>query len=275
MQGTCRSDGHKARNFGLEPLERRALLSAVVDLPTLEIEDGLLKFTGTRYNDAVHIRDGATPETLVIFLPNRPQWEVARADIREIWIHTRGGWDGIIFQNQLPIDVPMTLMGGAGNDSIVCQMNRDGYGKWVLPPGEPGHAGVTMLGGDGDDWLMGGIGDAVAIGGRGRDNIIGIGWLVTAIDVNYSPEPTDTPLDLWDPTIFPQPVPEPEPEPDPAPQPEPQPEPEPAPVDESEDSSEQRALVYVAPEVLLLANDTDDPLWFHWYWYDEDQFGML
>jgi len=166
----------------LESLEFRRHLSAT-------IEDGVLVVTGTRRADRMelYIADDRRPDRLVV----RDKGHEYRFDptrIKRIRVELGTGDDEVIFSivnppadsgwtpatRKLPIDIPATVRGGAGNDS----MNGSNAGS--LLDGGAGNDGLyalngndTLLGGDGDDRLDGMAGNDVLRGGAGRDLLMG------------------------------------------------------------------------------------------------------
>lgn len=239
MRGTCRSNRQtRARDFGLEPLEKRAMLSAVAgdampaDQPVIEMKNGVLTIIGTELDEEVNLVVDIGGENEVGVTYNGQWFYFVRSDIRAVDIDMRGGNDYAEIRNGVLLEVPMTINGGAGNDYLYQQRPRDYMDRYMVKKrGEPGHAPVTLIGGEGNDSLWCGVGETLAIGGTGRDCIIGEGWLVTPVDELYPPDPTAYPMTWDDPRRE-----ESNPAPEPQPEPQPVPEPEPAPVSESEPS---------------------------------------
>jgi hypothetical protein len=140
-----------AERFVLELLERRRLL-------TMTLENGLLTITGTDDSECFFLQNdhdnvlvlhliGENDDTAVIVETGE------FAGVQAIRIDAKGGDDRVYYplgplfpSTHARPQVPMTLIGGAGND--------------------------YLLGGDADDVLIGGPGNDTLLGGAGNDTFI-------------------------------------------------------------------------------------------------------
>src|SRR5688572_28793396 len=95
----------------LEPLERRTLLSVSLD-------NGTLNIVGTDASDGIHLRPAKNTSNLKVGV-NGEYSMFKMADVTAIKIDTGAGDDSIkISELGAPIEVPATILGGAGSDSI-------------------------------------------------------------------------------------------------------------------------------------------------------------
>jgi len=169
----------------IETLETRRLLTAAADAATAAhwelrddagalqgtatLEDGILKVTATDGNDEMTLGTLSAPGRLYVMV-NRASVTVDAADLRGIQIDAAAGDDCLDFFNFGGlVDVPVTVVGGAGNDSFVAQRDRNNYDEPIAFAGQGPFAPVTLIGGDGDDDLHAGIGDCYMDGGAGTD----------------------------------------------------------------------------------------------------------
>jgi hypothetical protein len=151
----------------VEMLERRQLLSVTVD------ETGILQITGTEEPDRIVVRPAADKSQLKVIVGGEVTI-VARAGLTGIRVEALGGDDQVlIYQKSAGIDIPVTLLGGPGNDTL-----QGGAGDDLLVGGagndylEGGTGNDTLLGGEGRDRLHGCAGDDHLRGGPGRDLMV-------------------------------------------------------------------------------------------------------
>lgn len=145
-----------------EPLERRSLMTATA--VTAVLTDGVLTITGTEGNDWIDVSQGSQ------FVVSSGLWAdhrvLGRWDVNEIQrivIDAKGGDDHVTLNDWGSftsdryfgeVDVPALILGGDGNDTIIGGWNAD-----------------MILGGNGDDRIQAGRGDDVIDGGLGADQI--------------------------------------------------------------------------------------------------------
>jgi uncharacterized delta-60 repeat protein len=134
--------------------------------------DGVLHVVGNNCNDFVLIsQTSGTISVCASFNSDNPETFNA-SDVNSINVRTRGGNDIVITTGS--VMKPMTIDGGSGNDFLM-----GGGGANVIFGGSGcdtlyGAAGDDVLfGGDGDDDLLGGDGNDVLVGGWGDDNLCG------------------------------------------------------------------------------------------------------
>ena len=145
----------------LETLESRTLLSA-------EMASGVLSLTGTAGADVVELsRDGETISAVL----NDETHSFAAGDIHEIRIDVADGDDVVRIGD---IGYPVTIFGGAGDDSITGGKRADRIDGGAGADRINGRGGADHLtGGDGSDRILGGAGHDHLEGGEGRDALTG------------------------------------------------------------------------------------------------------
>src|SRR6266568_2920574 len=158
----------------VETLEQRRLLS-------VSLHGGMLAIKGTKRADDIQIE---VAHSSVMVTMNGSSKSFNLSDIRKIRALGGKGNDNIHFNSAGgTLSVPMTLMGGVGNDTLV-----GGSGDDVLKGGAgddsiQGNAGDdscdggagndSLEGSSGDDDLEGGAGNDDCDGGQGHDSING------------------------------------------------------------------------------------------------------
>jgi len=143
--------------------------------------DGTLTLRGTRQADHLNVYQYAPDGTVELIIPSREGWSrrYDPAQVQRIVVDGGSGDDVIYVRGTLPV----TVIGAAGNDRIDTSTDAPG----VLISGGLGNddieasgEGFTVEGNDGDDSIVGRVGDNVrdrlpAIstlsGGRGNDKI--------------------------------------------------------------------------------------------------------
>src|SRR6266850_2186507 len=135
----------------LEPLESRTLLSVSLD-------NGTLSIVGTNAADQILVRPSKSLDMLKVGFNGQFSF-FKLADVTAINIDAGGGNDSVMIPEiGAPIEVPATILGGAGNDSI-----------------QGGGGNDLLVGGDGDDSILGGRGDDNLQGGAGSDTLLANG----------------------------------------------------------------------------------------------------
>ena len=140
----------------VESLERRALLSAT-------LEDSVLTITGTEGPDIGHLN--LNGDLIAFGFVGGPGQAVPLSDVRLVILRGLGGDDQLLVsdgsaeEGEPAFNVPLILDGGAGDD--------------LLARGHRATTPALLLGGAGDDTLVGGPGTDVADGGTGDDTITG------------------------------------------------------------------------------------------------------
>ncbi len=133
-----------------EPLDRRVLLA------TAFVVDGVLEVSGTDAGETIRITAISEAGTVDVVVDGTTIFSPRRASFGPIKIDGRGGNDDIA----VGLDLPCTLIGGSGNDTIAGTGTTD-----------------TIEGGPGDDSLSGGSSYDSIEGGEGRDTLRGdAGW---------------------------------------------------------------------------------------------------
>ncbi len=162
----------------IEALEERRLFSHAPLLGTAAIDSsGMLNVVGTRKADVIRVLVNATDATKLDVSING---SVAGSfDLSAITngIHIDGGKgnDDIgVDESNGAVARPLTMLGGQGNDTLVGGSENDsldgGNGKDSLSGG----AGTdTLSGGNGNDTLSGGTGSDTLHGGNGKDILTG------------------------------------------------------------------------------------------------------
>src|ERR1041385_926832 len=134
----------------LEVLEARCLLSAAL------LDDGTLTIVGTNHADTIRIRPAKADGYLKVGI-NRHISLFPTDSVKAISVNARGGDDEVAIWNVGgKIDAPVTMIGGAGDDTL-----GGGSGSDLL------------IGGEGDDFLHGAKGNDTLEGDAGNDQLIG------------------------------------------------------------------------------------------------------
>jgi len=140
----------------VESLEQRRLLSA-------SLHGGLLAIKGTAAGNDIQIE--VNHSNIVVTMDGSSK-TFRLADVRRIKAMGGKGNDDIHFNRAGgKLSVPMTLVGGVGNDTLV-----GGNGDDVL---KGGAGDDDCQGGTGDDTCVGGAGDDSVDGGAGDDSLDG------------------------------------------------------------------------------------------------------
>lgn len=152
----------------VEGLEQRQLLSVTLDQDT-----GILSITGTDESDVIVVRPAANRDNIRVQV-NGEKAFFAKADVKGITVDAGAGNDYVsIFQVGGRIEIPATISGGAGDDTLAGGDADDviigGAGHDQL---HGGRGNDLLRGGDGNDTIIGGAGDDTVIGGLGIDHIV-------------------------------------------------------------------------------------------------------
>jgi Ca2+-binding RTX toxin-like protein len=134
----------------IEVLESRRLLAASA-AGVVRLHHGELVARGTTAADVIVVSADATH---VVVDVNGTAHTFAREKVQGVRVHGRAGDDTL--QVDGAFDLPVTLVGGRGNDGLV-----------------GGPMGDLLVGGAGDDALFGGAGDDELHGGAGNDLMTG------------------------------------------------------------------------------------------------------
>jgi Ca2+-binding RTX toxin-like protein len=154
--------GHWAIDASTGVLERTARYGEIV-----LSADGVLTVTGTDAADEIII--GSDWDSRFLFARvNR--WGVSfdLTTVREIRVACGAGDDGFdIYNFSTFLRVPVIADGGAGDDSMIGQDNRDMHDNFIR--GTYDGIGVTLIGGEGNDYITTLYGDDHLYGGPGED----------------------------------------------------------------------------------------------------------
>jgi hypothetical protein len=162
--------------------------------------DGTLRVTtGDGAQDIIVEALDGQPDKIGVWI-NRVLAAFDRAAVTGVHVDAGAGGDTLRLRSwgDQAIDVPVTLVGGAGNDRLTGLWYMTGYNE-AQPFPVGGVAPVTLIGGEGDDTLFGGRGDSLLDAGPGHDLLEPRGGPTTTID------PPEAPTSLPDV----QPVPDP------------------------------------------------------------------
>jgi hypothetical protein len=196
---------HEKHHVWFESLETRRLFSTPANLApvvmlddanhpvaTVEVIDGVLTVTTSDgVDDAMIGSSKSHPDQLFVH-NNGARSYFSREGITGISVNLGDGDDAFAFydENGL-VNLPTTINGGAGDDEIGGEGDRDVMDV-LIDIGDGPFAPVHLIGGEGDDLLGGGIGDTVAEGGPGNDTMRPWKGSFTVLD----PAPSDTPTPL-------------------------------------------------------------------------------
>lgn len=156
-----------------------------VPAPSIHYRKGVLVVEGTRRADLINVTfDPLTKDTVTFYISGRVVRHVPLAGVKTIRIEGGDGDDSIAIEPEsgdnlayfetAPMDFPLQLIGGNGNDTIVGGFGGDllmgGAGNDVLAGSE---GNDSIYGGDGNDTLRGNAGDDTVNGEGGTDQIAG------------------------------------------------------------------------------------------------------
>jgi hypothetical protein len=161
---------HRAFPF-IEPLEDRRLLSGSVTLSSA----GMLNIAGTDLADKIRITRESPDTSMLDVILNGATSTFAFSSVKAITVNAGAGNDDVeVIELNGPVNIPTTMLGGAGNDTLV------------------GGSGTDHIdGGAGNDVLAGEGGNDTLIGGLGTDRLIDTGSGNTLIQGNPT-TPTGT-----------------------------------------------------------------------------------
>lgn len=139
----------------IQALEARRLLSASVSMAA----SGALTVNGTSGNDVIRITlDAVNPRQLDV-IANGNTKSFAASSVKSITVNAGSGNDDVeVLELNGPINVPMTLLGGSGNDTLVGGSGND-----------------YIDGGSGNDTIAGEAGTNILIGGSGTNRLVSEG----------------------------------------------------------------------------------------------------
>jgi hypothetical protein len=184
----------------IEKLETRRLFSVAIDLgqavmlddtnhavATAQVIDGVLTVvTGDGADDVMVGTPKGDPNHLFVFV-NGVRKYFSREGITGISIDLGDGDDGFGVQNFGGLlNLPTTVNGGAGDDSIGGENEFNFVGDRIENLGDGPFAPVHLIGGEGNDTLVGGIGDTEVEGGPGTNVMYGRKGLFTILDADAS-----------------------------------------------------------------------------------------
>ena len=150
---------------------------------TVQIIDGVLNVvTSDGVDDVMLGTAKGHPDQFFVHVNGVRQY-FSRAGITAVSVDLGAGDDGFGVDNfdQL-LNLPTTVNGGAGDDSIGGENEFNYLGERIADPGDAPFAPVHLIGGDGNDTLVGGIGDTVAEGDAGTNVMYGRKGLFTILD---------------------------------------------------------------------------------------------
>lgn len=179
---------HDQPRIWFELLETRRLFSTPANLApvimlddanhpvaTVQIIDGVLTVTTSNGIDDAMIGSGNAkyhPDQLFVHV-NHARSYFSREGITGISVDLGDGDDAFEFYDENGLlNLPTTVNGGAGDDEIGGETDR-GFLDVLIQIGDGPFAPVHLIGGEGNDFLGGGIGDTVADGGPGNDTMRG------------------------------------------------------------------------------------------------------
>jgi Ca2+-binding RTX toxin-like protein len=152
-------------------LDGSGLLRATDRYGKAVLRDGVLTILGTDAGEEIMIGTFYEPGFVWVHMNG---WAAAfrESEVQAIQIYAGGGNDLVEIYNlatAAALHIPMTIDGGAGDDELGGQSNRDELD--LIIPGPYTDMGVTLIGGDGNDTLGAGVGPDVLEGGAGDDEL--------------------------------------------------------------------------------------------------------
>ena len=151
-------------------LDDSGLLRATDRYGAAVLAKGLLTITGSDAAEEIMIGNWFEPGFVWVYMNG---WEATfdKSQVQAIQIDARGGDDTVEFNDltTLALHIPITISGGAGNDALYGQDDRDHID--LIIPGPYTDMGVTLIGGEGNDTLAAGVGPDLLDGGAGDDEL--------------------------------------------------------------------------------------------------------
>jgi Ca2+-binding RTX toxin-like protein len=150
---------------------------------TVQIINGVLTVQTTSGPDDMMIGSlKDDPDHLYVHV-NYVRTIFARAGITGISVDLGDGDDAYVANNYGGLlNLPTTVNGGAGNDEISGEYDRNDLWELIPNIGDGPFAPAHFIGGEGNDTLAGGIGDTVVEGGPGVNRMFGRKGLFTILD---------------------------------------------------------------------------------------------
>ena len=146
----------------IESLENRRLLSVTLS------SSGMLNIVGTDSADKIRITRESPDTSKLDVIVNGATSTFALSSVKAVTVDAGGGNNDVeVIELNGPVNIPMTMLGGAGNDTLVGGSGND-----------------CIVGGAGNDVLAGEGGNDTLIGGLGTDQLIDTGSGNTLIQGN-------------------------------------------------------------------------------------------
>lgn len=156
----------------LEHMEERRLLSADA---AVTLEEGTLNVRGTNGDDAIVVSLDAADATKLSVTVNGVSHSFNLADILQVKMIGKRGNDSLVMDETVgAILLPAHLVGGPGNDVMVGASGDDKLLGGKDDDHMTGNAGADkMKGAHGDDIVNGNAGEDMLDGGKGADKLKG------------------------------------------------------------------------------------------------------
>jgi len=189
----------------IEKLEIRRLFSVAGDpsaavllndadqpVATAQVIGGILTVVTSDGADDVMLGTARGDANQLFIYVNGARTYFSRAEVTGVSVDLGDGDDGFAVQNWNGLlNLPTTVIGGAGDDAIGGENEFDYVNDRIRNLGDGPFAPVHLIGGEGNDTLVGGIGDTVAEGGAGANQMYGRKGLFTILD---APANVPTPI---------------------------------------------------------------------------------
>jgi Ca2+-binding RTX toxin-like protein len=152
-------------------LDASGLLRATDRYGTAVLTNGLLTITGSDAAEEIMIGTWYEPDFVWVHMND---WSATfdKSQVQAIQIDARGGNDMVEFFDltTVGLHIPITVNGGAGDDDLGGQGDRDHID--LIIPGPYTDMAVTLIGGEGNDTLGAGAGPDRLEGGAGDDLLV-------------------------------------------------------------------------------------------------------
>jgi len=137
------------------------------------LDGGILHVVSTNGNDEIQIGTSQHPGKLCVMV-NDAILELELSRVHGVVVDAGAGDDGVYyFDFNGLINLPTTINGGAGDDDLYGEYDRNNYDEPIaFRKRQSSYADVVLNGGDGDDRLDARIGDTTMIGGAGNDQFV-------------------------------------------------------------------------------------------------------
>jgi len=148
-----------------------------------QVIDGVLTVVASSGDNDIMLGSARNDPDQIFVLIDYVSKFFPRSEVTAISMDMGDGNDSFGYNNFTGlVNLPPTLKGGAGNDELGGETARNYMDEPIEGIGTRPFAPVHLIGGEGDDFLGGGIGDAIVEGGPGNNRMYPRKGLFTVSD---------------------------------------------------------------------------------------------